>query len=77
MAGLDDFEGVPGWEDALVHPMNMWSISEVVQVDENGVSTDVILYLHSQQTGETLGLLLHPETAAAIGLDLLDGYVNR
>jgi len=76
MAGLDDDFDVD-WESASVHPFNMWTISEVVQVNENGVSTDVVLYLHSEQTGETIACLLHPHTAASIGLDLVTGYIDN
>lgn len=76
MAGLEG-DSVPGWEDAPIRPFNVWSLSEIVQVTETGVSTDVVLYLYSDQTHETIAVMLHPHTAASIGLDLLSGYVDH
>ena len=78
MARLDDDDDYSvDWEDAPVVPFNVWTISEVVQVNESGVSTDVVLYLHSQLTGQTIACLLHPHTAASIGLDLVSGYIDN
>ena len=64
------------WDDAPIIPFNAWQISEVTQIDENGVTNDTVLFLYSEQTGEKLGILLHPQTAANIGLDLINEYVN-
>jgi hypothetical protein len=69
--GFDEEE----WEGTELSPYNIWSVGFMHHINEDGVGKSVVLYLASDQTGDRIGLILHPHTAASIGIDLMSAYV--
>lgn len=68
---VDDYAHVPLWE------YNEWSVKQLVEVDEDGVSTRIVLFLRSDLHDEQVGIILTPRMALRMGADIVIVAANE
>lgn len=62
--------------DVEVIPYNIWSVGRAVSVNDDGVDVNIVLYLACETHDGQIGVVLHPDSAAKIAVDLLQSTVN-
>ena len=58
-------------EDVEFIDFNEWMVQKMVSVDENGVTTRIVLVVRSELHDKQLGLVFHPRAALLLGADMV------
>lgn len=62
---MSEFDHIPMFE------YNEWCVKQLVEVEEDGVTTRIVLFLRSDSHGESVGIILHPRAALKMGADIV------
>jgi hypothetical protein len=61
----EDFDDIPLWE------YDEWCVKQLIEVDDEGVNTRIVVFLQSVLHNERIGIVLHPRMALKIGADIV------
>lgn len=50
---------------------NEWMVQKMVSVDDDGVTTRVVMVIRSDNHDRQLGLVFHPQAALRLGADMV------
>jgi hypothetical protein len=68
----DEDDEVTNFADTDLYPYNIFMVQRLVEVNPDGVSTSIVVFLGDSEHEAQVGLMLHPKTALQLAANIIE-----